>query len=155
MSPGESSVLMRCVQLAIDAGAEAEDATLSLVPHRSGRPAVGNLVTRLLLRNTTPPASNAGPDHARRACERLDEFAAQLRVVAGRVDDPNLVEAVRRASDWSAAVWKSDDNAAEVYNDVRSVIAMLSRYRVNLVLARSLNDQAPTLSCIRWPEPGS
>lgn len=130
--------LGRIVAVALDATHVAGDALRAVVappelPKGRNRAFIGP-VARWLSRGVLVP----GPDQIRRTCDSLDECASALHALAARSRDAELERHASTAATWSDRLWRSNDEAGDVYREVNDVAAVLSRCHRNAVLKRPL-----------------
>lgn len=121
----------RSLVLAYDAGVVAEDAIGAIAAPPAQPQSTNWLFARsVAARMKRGTGASAGPDQVRRACDDLDEFARVLSDFVELTGDYALgIQASDRA-DWAKRVWASNKNAAEVYNEMRAVMATLHSYRI-------------------------
>lgn len=133
--------------LAIEAGDVAAAATLRIA---GGNSDPNNLSTGLRGLFDRWSRHSGGPAVTRtqvdRSCENLDDFVVTIEDVNTHVATPE--ERIETSQNWRSRLQESTGAAADIHNEVTATLAILGRYRTNIVLGRPLIDgpdgSAPT-----------
>lgn len=125
--------------LAIEAGDVAAAATRRIASGNSDPTDVGTglrgLFERWSRRSGGPAVTQTQVD---RTCENLDDFATTIDDVNAHVATQQ--ERIDTPDDWRSRLQDSTRAAADIHNEVTATLAILGRYRTNIVLGRPLVD---------------
>lgn len=124
MPAGEST---HALTLAVDAGNEASD--LLGIAARTPKKGLRGLVSSLL--DPLPPPTR---DTIRRTANALDAFAAEVRVVAEKLDDDDLRAAAADTAAWGSALWDGERTAEGVQHDLARLMSDLEAERARRIL---------------------
>ncbi len=129
--------LPNAIHTAIDAGATAATATRQLAMRNTGPADSGSVIRQFLNGQLfAVPGPWVTPSQVQKACEALDEFTTSLEDLNRHIQQPDAH--IDTMADASARLWESNEEAAPVHNEVNATLAVLGRYRINIILKRPL-----------------
>lgn len=134
--------LRAALATAIEAGDAAATATRRIALGNREPDETGTGIHRAIARwSGTVSAPAVTASQVERACRTLDEFSAALAALDEQIAAPD--ERIAPPIDWTARLRGSVRAAADVHNEVVATLALLGRYRTNIVLGRPLLGGRP------------
>ncbi|MCP3913322.1 MAG: hypothetical protein GY713_20530 [Actinomycetia bacterium] len=129
--------LPSALHTAIDEGATAATATRQIAMRNTDPADSGSVIKQFLNGQLfAVPGPWVTPSQIQKACEALDEFTTSLEDLNRHIQQPDAhIDTMAAAS---ARLWESNEEAAPVHKEVKATLAVLGRYRINIILKRPL-----------------